>query len=100
MDVTLLLSKSLRVIFVCRLPGDALVAVLLEELASLLRETVVCSEELLIYGDFNFHMDDMVDWDATRSRELLDLFNLKQHVCVPTHKQGHLLDFVITSNET
>ena len=57
------------------------------------------AEELLIYGDFNFHMDDKADWDATRFGELLDLFNLKQHVCVPTHKRGHILDLAITRNE-
>ena len=55
---------------------------------------------VLIYGDFNFHMDDKADWDATRFGELLDLFNLKQPVCVPTHKRGHILDLVITRNET
>lgn len=54
----------------------------------------------MIYEDFNFHMDDMADWDATRFRELLDLFNLKQNLCVPTHKRGHKLDLVITRNET
>ena len=36
-------------------------------------------------------MDDKAVWDATQFRELLDLFNLKQHVCVPTHKRGHIL---------
>ena len=56
-----------------------------------MQETVVCSEELLIYEDFNFHMDEMADCDATRFRELLDLFNLKQNLCVPTHKRGHKL---------
>ena len=53
-------------------------------------------EELLIFGDFNFHMVVMDDRDARRFGELLDLFNLKQHVCVPTHKHGHTLDLVIT----
>lgn len=65
-----------------------------------MQETVICPEELLIYGDFNFHMDDKADWDAIPFGELLDLFNLKQHVCVPTHKRGHILDLVITRNET
>ena len=54
----------------------------------------------MIYGDFNFHMDEKADWDATRFGELLDLFNLKQHECVPTHKRGHILDLVIKRNES
>ena len=92
MDVTFVARKSLRVIVVYRPPGGALVGVFLEEFSRLLQETVICSEaeKLLIYADFNFHMDDMADWDATRFRELLDLFNLKQHVCVPTHIRGRL----------
>ena len=83
-----------------RPPGGASVGVFLKEFSSLLQETVICPEELLIYGDFNFHMDDKADWDATRFGELLDLFNLKQHVCVSTHKRGHILDLVISRNET
>ena len=80
-DVIFVARKSLRGIVVYR-PG-ASVGVFLEEFSSLLQETVICPEELLIYGDFDFHMDDKADWDATRFGELLDLFNLKQHVCVP-----------------
>lgn len=99
MDVTFVGRKSLRVILVYRLPGVS-VGVFLEEFSSLLQETAICSEELLIYGDFNFHMDDKADWDATRFRELLDFFNLKQDVCAPTHKRGHILDLVIKRNKS
>ena len=91
-DVTFVARKSLRAIVVYRPPGGVSVGVFLEKFSSLLQETVICPEELLIYGDFNFHMDDKADWDATRFGELLDLFNLKQHVCVPTDKRGHILD--------
>ena len=45
-------------------------------------EVVVCLEELLITGDFNFHMDDTADRYATQFGRLLELFNLKQHVAV------------------
>ena len=97
---TFVARKCLRVIVVYHSPGCAPVGVFLEEFSSLLQETVICPEELLIYGYFNFHMDDKADWDTTRFGELLDLFNLKQHACVPTHKCGHILDLVITRNET
>ena len=90
----------MRAIVVYRPPGGASVGVLQEEFSSQLQKTVICPEELLIYGDFNFHMDDKADWDATRFGELLDLFNFKQHVCVPTNKRGHILDLVIKRNET
>ena len=45
-------------------------------------------------------MDDKADKDTTRFGELLDLFNLKQHVSLPTYKRGYILDLVITRNET
>lgn len=45
-------------------------------------------------------MDNKADWNTIRFEELLDLFNLEQHVCVPTHKRVHILDLVITMNET
>ena len=98
--MSLVARKSLRAIVVYRLPGGVSVGVFLEEFSVLLQEAVIRPEELLICGDFNFHMDNKADWNATRFGELLDLFNLKQHVCVPTHERGHILDLVITRNET
>ena len=65
-DVTFVARKSLRAIVVYRPPGGVSVGVFLEKFSSLLQETVICPEELLIYGDFNFHKDDKADWDATR----------------------------------
>ena len=99
-DITFVARKSLRAIVVYRPPEGTSVNVFLEEFSSLLQETAVCPEELLIFGDFNFHMDNKDDGDATRFGDLLDLFNLKQHVCVPTHKRGHILDLVITRNNS
>ena len=44
---------------VCCLPESGVaIGLFFEEFSSLLEEVVVCSEELLIIGDFNFHMDD------------------------------------------
>ena len=65
-----------------------------EEFSSLLEE-VVRSEKLLIIGHFNFHMDDTADRYSAHFGSLLELFNLKQHVAVPTHRSGHILDLVI-----
>lgn len=42
-----------------RLPESGVaIGLFFEEFSSLLEEVVGCSEELLIMGDFNFHMDD------------------------------------------
>lgn len=64
----------------------------------MLEEVVVCPEELLIIGDFNFHMDT-ADRDAAQFGSLLELFNLKQHVTVPTHTSGHILDLVLSRKD-
>ena len=59
-------------------------------------ELVVTNAELLIVGDFNFHMDDLMDGNAIRFSRLLETFDLKQYVKAPTHLYGHILDLVIT----
>ena len=66
---------------------------LLESLASL-------PSELLIFGDFNIHVDDLNNEDANKFSILLENFNFVQHVDFPTHKMGHTLDLFITHKNT
>ena len=100
MDVTFINRKSIRALVEYRPPETGTVIDLFfEEFSSLLEEVVVCSEELLIIGDFNFHMDDTADRYAAQFGSLLELFNLKQHVAVPTHRSGHILDLVISRKD-
>ena len=55
---------------------------------------------LLLAGDFNFHVDDRSDGSAGRFRDLLNCFNLYPHdVQTPTHKDNHVLDLIITKSE-
>ena len=56
----------------------------------------MCPEPLVIAGDFNFHMDLVHSKDAVTFNELLETFGLSQHVSVPTHIFGHILDLIIT----
>ena len=39
------------------------------------------------------------DGSSKKMKELVDIYNLKQHVDVPTHIKGHTLDIVITPNK-
>ena len=57
---------------------------------------VTTPEPLLICGDFNFHLDAPEDRPAQRFSDLLDIFNLVQHVKSETHRNGHTLDLIIT----
>ena len=45
------------------------------------------------------HMDDTADRYAAQFGSLLELFNLKQHVAVATHRSGHILDLVISRKD-
>ena len=52
----------------------------------------------IISGDFNIPYENGSS-DAVAMNNILDMFNLKQHVDFPTHKFGNTLDWLITSDE-
>lgn len=52
----------------------------------------------ILAGDFNFHIERPGDHYPKKFLELLEQYQLRQHVpVVPTHEQGGTLDLVITS---
>ena len=67
-----------------------------DEFPCLLERLAITSTPLIITGDFNFHVDVANDPHAMRFLDLIDAFNLKQHIDVPTHRSGHTLDLIIT----
>ena len=100
LDSTIVKTRTVGVITVYRPPPSAAngltVDIFLDEFGTILEELVVTNAELLIVGDFNFHMDDLMDGNAIRFSRLLETFDLKQYVKAPTHLYGHILDLVIT----
>lgn len=66
------------------------------EFSSFLEEKVLSTGRLCIVGDFNFHVDNSENKDATKFVNLLESFDLIQHVNQPTHARGHVLDLIIT----
>ena len=89
---------SIRFVVIYR-PTSSQIKAFLEGFANLLEQLVPISGNLLIVGDFNFHLDDSNNTDATKLHNLLKSFNLKQHVATPTHSRGHILDLIITRSE-
>jgi len=69
----------------------------LEDCQTLNSSASTSSREFLITGDFNIHVDDLTDSNATQFLSLLDHANLTQHVLFPIHRHSHTLDLVITS---
>lgn len=53
---------------------------------------------LIILGDFNIHVNTPSCHLVSEFLQLLDCFSLTQHVHIPTHIKGNILDLVITDS--
>ena len=56
---------------------------------------ICCSDEFILTGDLNFHLDLIENPNTTRFNCLLDEFGLHQIVNGPTHVAGHTLDILV-----
>lgn len=70
-----------------------------DEFSSLLKCVCIIPGNFVITGDFNIHFDNSNDSANRKLNDLLDVFNLKQHVSSSTHRGGHTLDLIITRND-
>ena len=52
--------------------------------------------EVIVIGDFNIHVNKFSDTNARKLADILEMFNLKQHISEATHENGNTLDLVIT----
>ena len=71
-------------------------SVFFDEWSLYLDRLAVITNDVIITGDLNFHLDNANDADAVRFNGTLEAHGLVQHVVGPTHKKGHTLDVVIT----
>ena len=62
------------------------------EFENLLTHYILTKDELLIIGDFNFHMNKPNKPNLKRTIEVLDTFDLIRYVTNPTYKLGNTLD--------
>ena len=72
----------------------------LDEFQTFLSSAATTPHEFIITGDLNVWVDAHQNPDSIKFHNLLSSSNLKQHVSFPTHKLGHTLDLVITSEDT
>jgi hypothetical protein len=97
MEVTITsLNTVYRIILVYRPPSRHTTDIFLKEFADLLAEHIHTGGRLLALGDFNFHVDDKYNGEALKFLDLVESFNMTQHVLPATHKLGHTLDIIIT----
>ena len=57
------------------------------------------SDNVGIVGDFNIDFMDSSDYEYNKSINILDTFDFIQHVNMPTHNSGHLLDYNSTRKD-
>ena len=67
-----------------------------EEFVKPVCTVTMSNKNLMIVGNFNFHLDNPQVRDLKLLIHLLDSLDLCQHVSRPTHRQGHILNWVIS----
>ena len=70
-----------------------------DEIYELLVTDLITKSNLIICGDFNYHMDKADDINTKRLNSILNELGLIQHVNEPTHNSGHTLDLIITRED-
>ena len=56
----------------------------------------VQTDNPIIVGDINIPWNKTDNLDTISLTEILELYNLKQHVATPTHKQCNTIDWVMS----
>ena len=101
--VTTCSTGSTRIVTIYRPPPSKAnqlnSALFFEDFCILAEQLVVSPGNLLIVGDFNYHVDNISNLDTVKFNNILESFGLVQHVNGPTHKKGHTLDLIITRAE-
>ena len=68
------------------------ITVVFEELVQMLENLITSKDIIILVGD----IQRKTDVHSRQFNEVLDMFNMVQHVKFPTHKLGHTLDIVAT----
>ena len=71
------------------------ITVFLKEIVQLLEVLVASNDDIVIAGDVNIHLDED-ELYSNNFKDILNMFNIRQHVDFPTHKIGHTLDIIAT----
>ena len=65
-----------------------------DHISSLLRS----SRNVIILGDFNIPWNKPEHPDTTSMQEILDIYDLNQHINIQTHRWGNTLDWLISNS--
>ena len=70
--------------------------IFLDEFADYMENFLMTNNNIVIAGDFNFHIDNDKDPEAQLFIDMMAALGLDCHVDFPTHENGHSLDLVFT----
>lgn len=97
-------NSNLRVCIVYRPPpsksNKLKVSAFFDEWSQYLSHHAISPEELIITGDMNFHLDIQHDQNSQQFLQSLHEHGLKQLVNKPTHVREHILDVVVTRDNS
>ena len=72
-------------------------AIFLDEITKWLADVLTNHNNILLAGDFNLHVNDENDTDASIFIDTIEVMGLQQYVIYPTHKTANnILDLVFT----
>ena len=97
------ISIHLRIVVIYRPPQSTLNKMsksqFIDDFSEYLEALSASSGRLLICGDFNINWADSNDNICKKLFNILEAFNLQQHIKNSTHKSGHLLDYIISDGQ-
>jgi len=56
-----------------------------------LNRLVTVSHQFIITGALNIHLDNEVNANTEKLKNILDVYDFFQYIAVPTHRKGHVL---------
>ena len=71
-------------------------SIFMDEFSEFAADVVTYSDNILLMGNFNIHVNNPSDSPAKAFLLSIDTFGFKQHVQQPTHTGGNTLDLVLT----
>ena len=92
-------ATTIRLIVLYRPPKAPRGTDFFSDFAEIIDQYSLMSGQLLIVGDYNIHWDRVETPTTKRLVDLLDSTNLVQHVSEPTHRDGHIIDLVVTRQD-
>ena len=93
-------SYSSFKLFVIYSPSSSSISIYFTEFESLIECHISSTTGLFFLGDFNIKTDNINDYNTQHFNKLLCNFNLSQHVSIPTHDSGHIVDLIITNDSS